>query len=30
MDCEYTIRQVYFYLDGELTSRIAGGRSPDT
>jgi mycothiol system anti-sigma-R factor len=20
MDCEYTIRQVYFYLDGELTS----------
>ena len=19
MDCEYTIRQVYFYLDGELT-----------
>jgi mycothiol system anti-sigma-R factor len=20
MDCEYTIQQVYFYLDGELTS----------
>ena len=20
MDCEHTIRQVYFYLDGELTS----------
>ena len=30
MDCEYTIQQVYFYLDGELTVVSHGGRSRDT